>query len=300
VILLLACASPFDGAIVLTDANNYGYTSAIDIGSVDIPVGSDVAIDWSLLTADLLGDALDPAADITDLTLISFPDLSQEAVEAAVAADVLLQSDVGLLALLDTDGRTRAALSDFTVGLSTPLVPDQHVTDTSASWLLRATTGVLDTRMVTFVRPVTDGGSTTVTLGADSARLDFEVELSELTAVEVPASVAEDWTVEWPDVTVRGNGADFDPVGVDQLQLARLDEPIEDVEADFVHADQRADRLYTVSADAGTRVTLGDAVDAAGAPFLAFGSGELWMLALRCTTCANPAPPFVTLVRTAE
>jgi hypothetical protein len=230
---------------------------------------------------------------------LSFPELTQEEIEAAVAEDALLQSDVDLLALMDTEGATSAMLSDFTLGFTTPLVPDQHFVDTQATWLLRATTGLLDTRMLTFLRLVEDGGATSVTLDNTSSTLQFTVDLASLAAFEVPADadVAE-WTADWSALSMRGNGAEFDASSVDQFQIARLDMELTEVEADFIHLETIAAELYTAQV-AATSVSLVDAVSADGAAFAGFGSGDLWIMALRCSTCANPAPPYVTVVRSA-
>jgi hypothetical protein len=298
VILLFVACARFDGSFELTDASNYTFSSSIDIGTTDVLVGQDFAIDWSALDRDLLGDPVDPAVNVTDLTLISFPGLSEEDVEAAVVEDALLQSDAGLVALLDTDGATSARLSDFTIGFTTRLVPEEHFTDTEAAWLLRATTGLLDTRMVRFLRPRADGGAAEVVLDGGSSALDFEVELEALEAFEVPADAdASAWTADWTALTTRGDGARFALEDVDLLQLARLDMEVTDVEADFVHLETNAAELYAVDVGADGVVTLGEAADAAGTAFSSFGRGETWALALRCGGCTNPAPPYVTLIR---
>jgi hypothetical protein len=297
ILLVLACAR-FDGSFELTDANNYTFASSIDIGSSEVSAGQDLTIDWSGLDRDLLGNSLDPTIDVTDLTLISFPGLSEAEVEAAVVEDALLQSDAGLLALLDTEGATSARLSDFTIGFTTRLVPEEHFTDADAAWLLRATTGLLETRMVRFLQPRDEGGSTQVTLEGSSSALAYDVELEALAPFEVPGGAdASAWTADWSSVTARGNGEPFEAGDVDRLQLAKLVGELSEVEAEFVQLERNAAALYAVDVGAGTAVTLGEALDAEGVPFSGFGRGETWALALRCDSCTNPAPPYVTLVR---
>ena len=45
----------------------------------------------------------------------------------------------------------------------------------------------------------------------------------------------------------------------------------------------------------GTTASLGDATNG-GAAFDGFSGNGVWLLALRCTTCANPAPLFLTVL----
>ncbi len=293
--VLLGCGPSFDGSFELVDAANYHYRSTLDVSAERVTAGADLDLDWSALGTDLLGDPVDPTVDVTHVTLIAFPGMSESDVEAAAADDTLLQSDTSVLALLETDGRTRAALSDFGLGFTSTFDPAEWLVDADATWLLRATTGLLQTRMLRFLRLVPSGGAVEVALTSDSASLAFTVDLSTLEPYRVPATDTA-WTADWSTLTRHANGNPIALDTVDGVQLGRLDVSLAALEADFVHLESLAAALYEADVPGTRTVDSRDLRARDGAAWDGFRAGELWVLALRCSTCVNPAPPFVTVI----
>ncbi|MFZ5478806.1 MAG: hypothetical protein ACOZNI_18685 [Myxococcota bacterium] len=304
-IFLLACTGggddtgkdgpeDFDGTFVLTDERNYGFTSALDIGCEEAPLGEDFTIDWSRLTTDMLGQPVDPAADVSTATLIAF-DISQEEVEAALVIEDLDGNDLVAFASNDTvTGTTSCLLSDLIVPPAVEVRPEEHFTKPEWTWLLTVGAGLTENFMVTFLCPVEGSTVDTVYIEDDSTALTFEAELEELDAFDIAEPSA--YAVEWGGLTTHANGEAIDLVELDQLMIARYDLALPAIEADFINLESLAAELYTMDVYGLTEADLGDALDADGAAFAGFGAGTTWLLALRCTECTNPAPPFLTVI----
>jgi hypothetical protein len=301
ILALLACTpkDSFDGAFTLTDANNYHYTSSLDITEQEVELGSDVSVDWSQLHTDILGHSLDPAADIDYVWLLSFPYLSHEELAAKLVEEDLDQEDVQVFATYDNREAetTNATLSQFKV-LTNPFLPDQYFTSETSTWLLRFTTGDLmdaDNRMLQYLVPTQTSHNTSVTVTDASTTLNFDVDLQSLDSFDITEQDA--YTVDWSALTTHANGTDLQLDDLDTLMLARFDDKtLDDLEADFIDVETIADATYTADVYGKHSFDLAETKDADGAAFPGFGDGTLWLLALRCSTCLNPAPPFLTVV----
>lgn len=296
----LACAEPFDGTIALADANNYAYTSGIDVGETIVTAGQDFTIDWSDLTTDLLGHPLDPAAEIDRLMLVALTGLTATEIEEAIVEESLVQADVRLAALYYPEGgATSAAVSAFEIPVDNPFDPAEYFHyDPEVTWLLVASTGE-EARMTHFVVPG-EGGGDTVTLGPSSAALTFDADLASLAPVEVP--VVEDATVDWSALTAHAGGRDIDLDDLDRLLLARYDDlTVEELEADFVDVELLASHTWTADVYGVRSLALSAAADDDGAAFPGFTAGPVWLLALQCDeACTSPAPPFLTVIEVTE
>jgi hypothetical protein len=305
-LLLLACTgepkdtgeeTPFDGNFALSDANNYAYTSALAPGAQDVALRSDFTVDWSGLTTDLLGHATDPATDIEYVWMIQFPNRTEEELVDLLVGDALLQEDIGAVVQFSNgDGRTSASLSEFVFPPNAPIDPADDFTDGSGAWILRGTTGLLTTRMLSFVRPSDTTTNTALTLTSTSAALDFDADLASLGKYAFDEEL-DAYTVDWSGLTKHAGGADIDLSRIDQLLLARYDGlSVAELEAQFLDIELIASVTYTADIYGLTSIDLSTVTDVGGAPFAGFGADTRWLLALRCTTCANPSPPFLTVI----
>lgn len=292
----------FDGAFDVTDANNYRYTSALDISTQEVRLARDAAVDWSALTTDLLGHPMDAAADADLVWLLSFPHLSHEQLAEKLVEEDLDQEDVGVFATFDNSESavTSAYLSEFFV-LNNPFLPEEYFIDPEATWLIRVTTGTFseaENRMLQFVSPTEASDGDRIVVTDDSTALQLEVDLRSLDAFAITEQEA--YSIDWSALTVHANGTTLDLDDLDELMIARYDDrALGDLEADFVNIDRTADAIYTADVFGLDRTPLSAAVDASGAAFSAFGADSLWLLALRCSSCLNPAPPFLTVVEVA-
>jgi len=129
--------------------------------------------------------------------------------------------------------------------------------------------------------------------------LDFKVDLTSASPLEVPAATPG-LTVGWSGLTTDAQGNPFEPADVDQLMLGRYDGlAAADLEAVFLDLLLLADPLFTLDLSGGTSADLSLASGEDGA-FAGVDGEATWVLALLCTTCANPAPPFLTLLEPCE
>ena len=311
-LLLLACvgadtddtAAGFDGNFVFADANNYDYNSALNVTTQEVQLAHDVTFDWSGLTTDLLGHAMDPATDVDLVWMVQFPNLSEADVVAAILTDSLLQLDVGPYVQFDNDpaDTTTALLSEFVFPPDNVIQPETDFVDGSGTWLVRATSGASTNRMLAFARPTETSENHTFVLGSDAAALDFDADLQSLTPFAFYGEPAT-YTADWSTLATHANGNDIVLNSLDQLMIARYDGmTLDDIEADFINVDRIASDLYTADVYdvVDYKADLSLATNSAGEAFSGFGGGSLWLIALRCTACANPAPPFLTVVHSGE
>lgn len=287
-LLALACS----GRTELADANNYAFSSEITTSSTPVAARTDLTVDWSGLSVDLVGEALDPAADITDLS-IGVLDLTQDEVLETLVSGILLQSDVVAAASYTVEpGVTSALLSEFQF-LATQVVPEENVLPDMGSWLLSANTaGVAGARMLTFFEPQDGGPVVPIELRSDSASLSYTVDLS----AGEPATL-DGWEVDWSGLTTDMRGLPLRLSDVDGLTLAHFNESLSTLEQDFLRLEQLSDVRYETTLTGVVRFDLGLLTDEDGQPFAGLSDEGVWLLALRCSLCSNPAPPFLTQLR---
>jgi hypothetical protein len=279
---------PTDNIFELTDAHNYAYTSDVSIGEVEVQTAQDVTFDWSGLTTDIQTHAVDPAT-IEQSFILWFEALTHAEVEAKIGADDIDASDVGAILIWDNDaGATSNLLSEHLVYGSAAFDPTTDFTAEEGSWLFRLVTDTVNSRMVTFLNPTSSSDNHTVTVGDDSAAVDFDADLSSLEPYGQEASF-DTYEVRWSTLETTGGGQDFDPAKIDQVMLAYYSESVAEIEADFLNVEQIADEEYL------WEVSQAESLEIASADFGGFRSG-VWLIALRCTACASPAPHFLSVI----
>lgn len=305
--LLFACGGDGDesddtgtlsGVLTLGDDNNYAYEGTIDGPSFSVAEYTDATIDFSGLTSDLQCHGLDPVADIDNVSLLAFPYLSEEEVEAGLSNDDLQQSDMGAYVAVQPGDATSVLLSEFTFFGTYPEIIEDYWYEGSATWMMLFTTGTtvgVGGRALAFLEPTAGETNTDVVMEPACGILDFSADLTSLTPIPVPKTGP--WTLNWSGLTVDGHGNAFDSSAIDSVMVgyyADLSE--EDLAADFLDIESLADGLWTEEVPGGTAVALDDLVDGSGAAFTDFSAEGTWILALRCSLCANPAPKFLTLL----
>jgi hypothetical protein len=69
-----------------------------------------------------------------------------------------------------------------------------------------------------------------------------------------------------------------------------------DLESDFLRIDDLAAQIWNADIEGRSTFDLTTLTSDAGLPFSGFSDEGLWVLALRCSTCSNPAPPYLAIV----
>ncbi|HJN77030.1 MAG TPA: hypothetical protein QGF58_24110 [Myxococcota bacterium] len=283
------------GEAQLADENNYSYAAALHLPRHPTAEAEDLALDWSGLEQDLRCAELNPAADIDNLLLVSFPALSPEEVEEGLAHDSLLQADLGGYVTHEPGDATTASLSDFGFNGADVGIVDRYTAEDT--WLLTLATGLeltLGTRWLAFLDPAPDQTATAVDLAGDCDVLDVSAVLTEL----VPVAVAAEgpWVLDWSGLEQDGRGNALALETLDQLTVARYDETPAELEDRFLELEALAIETWTLDIDGIRSASLEDATDASGAPLSGFRDSTTWILALRCLRCSNPVPPFLTIL----
>lgn len=287
---------PF-GPYVLSDGHNYSFSGELDGPTVRTRSATDLHIDWSALTLDMQCHPMDPVADTDNLALLAFPYLSEAEVEDGLEMGTLLQSDLGGYVQLELGDQTDAMLSELTF-FGTDADIETRVEEGAAAFLLILTTGTsvgIGTRSFLFVEPHVDEANTEVAFGESCAILDFDADLQSLDPV--PVNTTGPWVVDWSGLTRNGQDLPFDLRNIDGLMLGHYSgRSPADLEAEFLDLELVTDEIWRAELNGETSFDLAT-LDRDGTPFPGFGGEGTWLLALRCSTCANPAPLFLTVLQ---
>ncbi len=292
VFLFVSGCGPGEGTVLLSPEQSYDFSSTLSVDIQEIAAGQDAVVDWSALSVDQLGKDV-ATSEVDQLMIVRFEELSQEEVLERAAVDCLKQKDVtGVVEVFPDDSDTQAMLSDFQL-IGYNVDPAEQFQEGMGTFLLSVyTEGLAGVRMSTFLSPQNSSENGLVTLNNESSQVDYEVDLAA--GVPLPTSTTE---LDWADLEIPTDCGVFPINKFDGLMIARYDNAsLEELEADFLKVDDLADELWTADIEGRSSLVLSDALNAAGEAFSGFDSESLWLVALRCFTCNNPAPPYLTLV----
>ena len=289
------------GQISFKDANNYSFTGAIDIPSVETASATDLTMCFDNLVSDIQCHDVDPVADIDTVGLVRFRHLSQAEVEEKMAADDLQQADQDGYVEVSTGTDTCVDLSAMSFFGSEFDLETEYV-EGGGTYLVLVTTGAtpgVGSRLLSFIEPKAASTTTDIDLGDGCGALDFTVDLRSLETV--PMLVDGPWEVDWEKLDVDGQGNALSPSDVDGLMVAWYETAtLDDLQQQFLDLELIADELWTIDLSAGRSADLADAKNAAGDAFTGFDRDGVWLVALRCSLCYNPAPLFLTVVEPVE
>ncbi len=285
-------------SILLADENNYSFDGALDIASTPVQPLADIVIDWGAMAHDLLGHEIDPVGEIDVAATIVFGGLTEEEVEQGLSLGNLDQAEMTIFANQQPGDATSVLLSDMFM-FQNDFDIETYLEPGSGTWLIALTTGTtpgVGTRMAAFLEPVDGESNTTLTITDTSTVLDFEADLSSLDGVYVPAGEPA-LSVDWSEVTTDGQGTELLEGTVDQVMLGHYASmEIADLEAQFLDIELIADELYSHDLQSGAELDLSLLQDDGGGAFPGIDGEGTWLLALRCTSCVNPAPPIITIL----
>jgi hypothetical protein len=294
-----ACA---DGELALTDAGNYSYLGALDIASYPVAELTDITVDWSGLTLDMQGHELVPDEDIDTAAAVVFRYLSEEEIEEDLTADSLFMKDVALYVFDEVTGQTSVNLSELTL-FGTDIDVETYFEASYGTWLIPLATGTTPGtgyRMAAFLVPTPGEITTEVFLTNDSMVLQVEADLTSLQPIELPADATP--TIDWAGLTVNGMGNEIDLGKIDQVMVGTYaDLTAADLEEQLLDLELIHDGMWTYDMTAGgSSLDLGLLTDEAGDAFTGISAEGTWILALRCGSCANPAPLYLGILQPCE
>lgn len=304
--LLLACAGEPGGEVkepapespyVLSDADNFSLSVQLNVPATATVERQDVMFSWPALSLDMQCHAFDPLTEVDNVALIVFRGLSEEEIADGLAHDTLQQSAVSGYINKEVDGETSVALTDLTFFGTDPEILDQYY-EGLGTWLLLLTTGTelaVGTRMLHFLRPTSGEANDQVELQDDCDIVDLDVDLQSVAPVAVSASEAAP-VFDWSGLTRTGQGGELDRGDIDSVMVGYYaDTTLAELETDFLDLELVADGLWTAPVSGISSVDLSTA-EGTGGLFPGFSAEGIWVFALRCSTCASPAPLFLTLL----
>lgn len=293
-------AEPAPHEIMFADENNYSMSASIDIPSVDVAELGNVEVDWAAVTKDIQCHDVDPAADIDSVSLMVFPNLSHEDIEQGLADGTLEQTELGGYVSGDPGDGTSYNLTDLTF-FGTDVDIELLFAENSGSWMMLISTGTtvgVGARDMLFLNPLSAETNTRASFEDGCGRLTIDPDLDTLTPV--PIAAESPWTVDWSELTQDGQDHEMEFGDIDLAMLAWYPGySTQALEEDFFDLELNAALTWTVELTGYKTLDLGTLVDADAAAFPGFAAGEgdgLWLFALRCTLCPNPAPLFLTVL----
>ena len=286
--LLLACDDGGDFDQSLDDANNYTYSNTIDVKVIGCTPGADVSFDWSGLTVDVQDHAMDPATDVTEMSALYFPNFDEAQLEDAIAADDIFMSDTQVILTGTNAGGTSVLLSDLMAPAGNEFDPAEYFVKEEGTWAIRLTENETIAHSVAFFRPDSTADNSAVQIDNETADVTFSADLHSLDVVQF--NETDEFHIDWSDVKTAGDGQFFDPNKIDQVWLGRYDESVDELATQFFDLELIAEELDTIAISQTQEATIG------ADEFGGLHSGDTWLLALRCTSCTNPAPPFLTVI----
>jgi hypothetical protein len=104
------------------------------------------------------------------------------------------------------------------------------------------------------------------------------------------------WTIDWSGLTKDGLGNEVNIQNIDSVMVGFYEGlSAADIQSQFLDLELIATQLYTMPLDGQVTADLTLASDGTN-NFASFDGDGTWIVALRCSTCSNPAPLFLSIV----
>lgn len=302
--LLLACDGTKDTGnlepnITLEDANNYSFSGSISITSVNVAPLTDLTFDWSALTEDIQCHEVVPS-EMKNSAVLRFANLSQAEVTTKINNNSLVQADLTNYVDKHNDAAASTSiLSDMTF-FGTDVDAETFTTPDAGTFLAIVSDSIeqgVGVKSLVFFAPTEGETNTTVSFPDPCGSLDYTVDLDALSKLSVEVS---DYNVlDWAPLTVDAAGVLFEDPDIDEVLVGWYEtETAADLETQFLDLELLPEKMWSMTVSNTTEADLSMLQGLSGTTdaFTGFSSDGLWIVALNCTTCPNPAPKFLTIV----
>jgi len=272
--------------VALSDADNFAFTSAVDVSAQAIRAGADITVEWPALTTDVYGQPLDPAA-LTGVEVFNFPGATADFL-AALTMGSLRATDITLRAHCDTSG-TSCQLDEFLMGEAHPLDLSADFLAGSGGWVFALRSSAMN-GPVAYIDVVPTEGSDDLAASFSDGGSSFRVDAT----AAAPVPVADPSTVlDWSALTLDGAGNALPLYRLDRAVLARFSGGADVPLAAPQFLSESADEAFTLDVTGRGSVALPE--------FLAdplAGDGA-WVFALLCSSCDTRMPAFLAVLEVA-
>lgn len=289
------------GSIELADENNYTSVSDMELDIVDTAPEADLDICWSDIEDDLQCHGVTPKADIDNIAMLRFQNLSKDEAEQRLVSGELDMADIAGYVDYPTDHvSTCTTLSEMTF-FGTPIELDKQYTESDEYLYIllfaHGTTPGVGARTMTFVNPTSSSSNTTVTAPSGCGLLDFTADLERIEPVEIP--VDGPWVMDWRHVSEDSLGNEIAYESIDNVLLAFYEGmTLREVQDQIFDLEYIYTNLWEIPLDGERTTDLADARDRdTGDRFSGFENDDgVWLMALMCSQCQNPAPVILTIL----
>jgi hypothetical protein len=315
----VACTN---GDIVANEANDYKFSSTITLPPLTVKSKTELTFEWGGVTADLIKHGLEPNKDLNHIQIfvwnLPLKTLEKEINDDSVDGDAA--AFLPPLSITVDHTHTSAKLMDFEInGMpicksgpcgSTDPTPDKVLDyfnpasfpqDKSTYTMMAVTGDVLGsgTRMIQSFQVDDSASSTTVTMTKDSTKLDFTADLKSLTPTYIPAGKSN-MKIDWSKMTKNALGQTFRAGQITKAFVANYSESPEELSgAKFLDLEIIAKALYRADIEVGSKIDLSVfKKDSDDSPFKGIDSSGTWLVGLQCGDCKNPAPWYITVLKT--
>ncbi len=280
------------GTVELADAHNGALSVSLLAENTELAEGENCSLDWSGLTADMVGRPIDPLTDITEAKIYAFQSLEPATVLEGLADESLSQSDVSfIVSCTPTDGS--CDLEEF-VTMGHWFIPSRDFLADRYTLLLGLFGENEDgARAYVFLSPSRDTEELVYSMADGASVLEAELDLSALEPPQLPANPEVE--VDWGELTTDAMGEEMDAGDLDRLLLFSFAEAdhASDLTGWFTHA--------TASWSLDTDATSSPLTALEGeTEFTGIDADSTWLLALYNTRRDLPVPRLVALVELAE
>jgi hypothetical protein len=292
------------GNIQLRDQHNYTATGLLNIPSIETASAADLDVCWNGVVSDLQCHPVAPAADLDNVSLLRFLHLDETQVEARLSAGELAMSEVdGYVEYKTNHTDTCMKLSQLSF-FGTPIdLQREYVESSDQTYMLLFAKGVkpgVGARSMIFIKPTATSANTRVDAVTGCGLLDFTADLSSVTPLGMPP--AKPWVIDWRNVTRDGQGNNLAYSSIDGVMIGYYEgKSVPEIQNKILDLELLATKIWEIKLTGGRTADLATATErGTGAPFPGFDSGTagVWMLALTCSTCQNPAPLVLTVLDT--
>ena len=297
--------------ITITDPTNYTLSDSFSIKTYTLKDNSDLVFDWSALNTDFFGKSMSPTADV-DLIMVALWRLTPSQIEEDLKVDnIPLSANAGVITALPDGSHTSVDLSQFTLlgqSIPTDLIPMYFDTRTpnyqypqnEYTFMMMAATGTTPgkgARGIALFHIDPAASDSTLRMTNDSTKLSYSVSLRGAAPVEVPTGKAQ-LTLDWSQMKVNMLGNPYVPSQITRAAVAHFKSAtLDQLEAKFLDLETTADAWYATTSIAGSSVDLSTLASAQGGAFPGIDDTGVWMTALFCDNCNNPAPWSITILQ---
>ena len=305
-----ACTDP-TAAVVITDPTNYSLSDDFTMQVATLKDNFDLLFDWSKVTVDFFGKAVSPTTDINTV-LVSLWNLSPAGIEEALKVDNLpLAQNKGIITTFPDGTYTSQDLLSFNL-LGQPLpvaqlwayfdtaTPNYQYPQDQYTFLAMAATGTdvgKNPRMISLFHIDPNATQTELDFTNDSTKLAYTVDLIKAAPLLVPAGTPA-LTIDWSQMSTNAIGNPYTYSQITEAAVAHYTtKTLPQLQQDFLNLEEIADGWWSGAVAAGSSIDLSGLLDENGAAFPGIDSNGVWMAALFCTNCNNPAPWSITILQ---